>query len=420
MKEQTILIPEKQIVIKNPESKTVVIDWLELCFIQRGETKKVETILDENFSEIDLRQQKEIFQSQFFTDEPLITRGSFQLRLTGNRTRFWNKVFEVYYNGESFGTLCAEPHNHKIKQPNEVFFKLDNHWNYLAEWFEAIENFARTFELSLSHFNRLDIATDGFNFLDPVRLYHKDFIELVGRADATVRRKGNKPVHGFNLGSMKSDKYVRVYNKQKEIEQHSKKYYIREFWSACGVDEKDFEKMERLEVTMRHKVVKEFIGQLTWGKLRQMSQSGEYLKSLLQSAIKHCYQWRERRKNERDNVSRLREVCAINWNCCLKLLERVKVFSAKKVRALQTTAKTAYQLYLKTGFGKYAGIAYEIIENCNLQPWFEKRRMWWDYEYQLENSKRNEFLPLYDYTTGQKKSPILSALKGLERKTYTV
>jgi len=418
--DEILVVPERQVVVKNPESKTVVVDWMEICFIQKGQTRKIEISQGENSTELKLTQQKEVFESRYFYNEPLITSGSFQLRLTDKRTRFWNRVYEVYFEGESFGTLCTEPHNHMIKSPNECFFKLDNHWNYLHGWYEALQSFAQTFELSLSHFNRLDIATDGFDFLEPVRMYHKEYIELVGRAEATVRRRGNKPVHGFNLGSLSSDKYIRVYHKNKEIDEHSKKYYIRQFWQECGVDEKDFERMERLEITMKHKAVKEYIGKLTWQILEKFHNDPTFLKNLLQSGIKHGYQFREKRKYEKQNVSRLREVFAINWNCTIELLKRVKVFTAKKIRSLQTTAKTAYQLYLKTGFGNYAGMAYEIIENCNLQGWFEKRRKYWDYEAQLESSKGNEFLPLFDYKTGQKRSSILSALIPLERKAYTL
>lgn len=380
-----------------PTVKTVCVDWLEVNATQPG------TMEGNEFQPLHFTQTSEGKEVNDFAVLPE----------PNQRTRVFSTCHEIYYKGELFATVFSRPYSNAIKKYDAISVKLENYWLY-QEYINEFVKFFNTFRLTLIDIKRLDVACDGFNFLKPVDELRKDKCEKVGDADVTLTLRGKKGVNHFLLGSRSSDRYARSYRKRDEIEQHSKKYYIYEFWRNCGVKDSEFENMERLEVVLKCKEVKRLNEGLSPWQIINKLQNADYLQSICKTSFTRLYEFRRKTKPGQ-NVSRAKRLYQIKWMGVCVALVRAKKETAKKIRALQTTIKTSYQLYLKTGRSYFSNMADELIYNCDLKQWFDKRKPTFDYEYYLTEKRNRPFVALYNEVNRQYISPELTRLEHLRR-----
>lgn len=401
-----------------PTVKTIALDWLEIAFKQSGSfTTKIDGIENTPTTE---------FIPDFFKSvEHSEDIGDFRLVPDKNlRTSVFSRGHRILLKGSEIGQAFHTPYNTVVKKPDDLTIKINNQLLY-SDWFKVVRDIATAARLKLHHIQKLDVACDGVNFLYPARLVKVEAIEMVGTAflDFKVR---NKKVYSFVLGSRSSDRFARCYNKQREIEEHSKKHYIQDFWKHNGVKESEFDNMERLEISMKTKEIKRLQvlkNQMTLDECRELygdvSQSEYYeicetigwdglhsltkcetLVSICKTEFKRLYEFRDPVEEGQNVTNKKITRFEILWHACGELIEKINFKSAKRIRSVQTAIKTNYQLYLKTGRGYFSNMADELILNCGLEVWFQKRKRNFDYEYHLCQKYDRPFLSLYNDDTG--------------------
>lgn len=382
-------LPES-IEIKCPVVKVAAVDWLTISASQPME----------NTGPGDDPQPK-FFKAEFRGE---YQKGDFAVVSNSNmRDRVYSKAFDVYYMGSLFGILFCCPYSAGVKSPDSVAFKVNNEWLY-AEWTQPLYQFLKSFNLQLQGVSRLDIALDGIGFLDPMRYADMKAVRLKGKTNLSRWSRGNQKITGFLLGSKASDRYVRCYHKNNEIEQSSKKYYVQKFWSNNGISEDQFAEMERLETVFKaaelKKIIsdpvlrKQFPGSTTWKFIANLADP-VFLQALAKTAIDDLYVFTEQPETEKTNVSRLRKVCEVIYGATCRKIKRVGEKNAARIRATQQAIKVVYQLYLKTKAERFRYLAGELIQECELETWWKKRKPKIIYEYELAVKNERPFYPLF-------------------------
>lgn len=102
---------------KNPQVKTIALDWLELNMKQAGSLAG------------------DVFQSKFFNQtKKSVERGNFSAIHNSNlRSRVYSSAHEIYYHGVHFATILHSPYTNVIKQYADCAVKIENSFLY-ANW----------------------------------------------------------------------------------------------------------------------------------------------------------------------------------------------------------------------------------------------------------------------------------------------
>lgn len=366
--------PKEKEVEFMPEVRTVALDWLELRFKQPGKLAGMD------FDPAFRISENETVEHAGYTFEP-----------TGHKSRAYSMIHKVFNeSGEELGLFYSMPHNGKVFSPDTCNFKIENAWLY-CDWYTELQKFVNALSLGLVAVTKIDIACDGFDFIKPVNAMLQRNIEKFGRAQfAPVLDNKGHDCYAFNIGSRTSERYIRCYEKDKEIE-HSKKYYIREFWRQNHVQEWEFEFMERLEVSLKGKAIHSIWGQSTMEKLTLL-QDPQFLQSTFETMRQNLYDFRE--ITEEKNVSRAANVLQIIYKGTANVLERVKAQCTKDVRRIQSTIKTLFGLTRITGSQYYQKVCDELIFNTAMDTWYEKKKKFWQYEFDLAKKKGRAYMPI--------------------------
>ena len=382
-------IAQQTMSVRRPVVKSASLDWLSINFLQPMSGEVSETLCNE-------------IVPKFFKERTTeIIKGNFQITPTGKYVgRVFKTGFDVYYHGACFASIQSEPFSHFIKSPDSITVKLRNEWLY-CDWLPVVMEFIKTFNLKFDGISRADIALDGFNFMQPLQLANRKLIRVKNRIKVVPFSMGNGAIEGFYLGSRNSDRYLRGYHKNKEIEK-SKKTYIREFWKLNGVKDYQFKHMERCEITMKAKELKKFKPDGLDLNFLQNMNDAEFLQSLAKSSMDDLYHFTELPVNAKQNVSRLKRVCEIVFEGLAMKLKRTVVRTASKIRCIQMAIKANYQLYLKSKIENFKVVAHELIHECELEDWFKRKKPKFIYEYELEKKNDRPFYPLYSSEPGKR------------------
>jgi len=308
-------------------------------------------------------------------------------------SRQFAHVSEVFYNSQKVGVIQHQPYDNSVLADNSIIFHLDNQLNYEENFIGKIDAIRKAGNWEYKNITRLDVCTDGKGFLAPMQKVREGKIDLVGRCDitdTTMVEDGKRVLKQSTIGSRKSDMYVKIYRKDKEIE-HSGKGYIKQFWAKNGVKEEDFKGMERFEMTFKSERITKFVdtetGEFAFskGKFEDLYklQDSNFLNLLIQSNVKNHFEFVKVNRITK-NITRAKRVfCMQLVGKLTKLLTRVQVVGKKSQRWAQTLIKNNYMVYLKSRNGLYLATMQEIIKNFDLSVWFEKRIEQWNYEYNL-------------------------------------
>jgi len=325
---------------------------------------------------------------------------NFVLKELGYGTKHFCFNYEVYYEGLLFGTLRTEPRNDKIMDANWQQFKIENERLYEKGYIELCSKLFASLGSSVRNISRLDIAADGFGFMDLMKRYDSGKIDKRGKAKYTLYKDNQRKIEGFDIGSKKSDKAITGYLKSEEIEK-SNKHYIKEFWKRSGLPNWDNGEVERLEIRLKNNAIVK-IENFDWERL----ENPEYLAGVMR---KHFENYFDFHSPNCSNISRARKIEFINWD--LISAERLEFATARKsteYNRLKQNAKTMFWLYLGTGKRHYLQICREIVENINCLGWFIDKQDFWKREFRKQNKKGN-----FDYI------PVWKQLKGNEQLKLT-
>ena len=221
-----------------------------------------------------------------------------------NGTKHFENCYSVYLHGELFGHINTTPRA-SILDPNLSLFKVENHILYQRGWLARFDYVMESIGIRMHNVSRLDIAVDGAGFVSDYEMLIARKYDKVGRAKMTSIHKPNGDVEGFYIGSRSSEKFIRCYDKTKELDKNHSKGYIVDWWEKNGFDVGD--KVERMEVTLKHKALK-LVNDFDYSSL----ENSAYLAGVMRAIFNGIYRFRVK-DDKQKNKSRLEKIDAVNW-----------------------------------------------------------------------------------------------------------
>jgi len=285
--------------------------------------------------------------------------GEVELSRLDGGTRHYTYRYKVKLRGEDFGLLMTTPRAGgalSMNRPDYNEFKLENHVLYRQDWTLDVCKAIQSIGLQFYHVTRLDIALDGYNWLDVFERYQRKEIRPLGRASMTTHTsKGGSGFHaldGVDWGKRSSEKHLTVYKVGKRVEVENKGYRAK-FWAANGLE--NTEDIQRLELKLKAKALKRLKTQAgeqiteIRSLLREL-ESTSFLAGIMKAHFKGWFQWVVPKENQK-NTSRLERVDVIDWEG-LAALEIERVPSTKKPNEVWAAKRCSSALlkYSEEGF----------------------------------------------------------------------
>jgi hypothetical protein len=152
----------------------------------------------------------------------------------GHSTKIFRKVHTVFVDDYKIGTFVSVPASSALN-PLLVQFKVENYLFYVmppATLKKILNDLFKSLRLSFSSVNRLDLALDIEDENSTTQTLLKklvnDELRVSGRSKAVnpyyVTKNGFLSLQGCAIGSRSSSRYLRIYDKTKEMEQNPKQY----------------------------------------------------------------------------------------------------------------------------------------------------------------------------------------------------
>jgi hypothetical protein len=362
-----------------PMVETLALDWLQLSF--------------------------KTFQNW---TEPDYQIGNFNFIRKSFGSKSWETIYDVYYDGVAWGGFKCNPRKtNRILLNNECHLKLDNAVLY-TDFRDQIHEFERAIGGEFKHVSRIDIAADGKNLLHPLKLALQEKIHRVAAGGSEIYNKARVTKRGlecsyFRIGSNMSKRYIRAYDKVKEIKA-SGKQYIQNWWKLNKVQ--DITKMERLEIVLKSEICKQ-IFEIDY-KCTNLAQvlnwimDSQFKAEVLNKYIKGIYEFRLK------NRSRINE-CQLSYN-----LYYVPGILYRPMRMLSTfqkaisdgiyTAKLAMKFLVQSAWitkkKKLAHVAFEIATNSSMISYINEKKKYWAYQVRHRRERTIPFIDFFNYKKG--------------------
>ena len=205
------------------------------------------------------------------------------LEFTPNSCKYFSTICNLIIDGRIIGELKFNPSTPYIDQ-NTVHFKVSNHLLYTVDYVDYIDYIIEVLGFKYNHIVRLDTCIDctEHNLLGFINKYfNSSKIRLKGRNKKITRVTSGKEINTVYVGSINSEKYLKIYDKTLEL-QKSDKEYIKHYYALNGLDYKN-RSVERLELTLKTKHAK-FI---QYEKLID----SDYLASIIRTHFKNFFEF---------------------------------------------------------------------------------------------------------------------------------
>jgi hypothetical protein len=173
---------------------------------------------------------------------------------------YFHNVYNLFLDFKKVGVLKCNPKTPIIAQ-DTIHFKVENHLLYTKNFQKPFIWLVINLHLKWKYVVEIHPAMDciGYNIQDFMFKAHHDLHAFQGM-DKGIKLKGRKKSflpYGYTdgsqgtwyFGSNKSDKFIRIYDKTKEMI-GSDKHYIEDFWELNGMDYKN-NKVERIELVLK-------------------------------------------------------------------------------------------------------------------------------------------------------------------------
>lgn len=331
------------------------------------------------------------FECQMIGQLPTVIEGktdyelseNVHLELTDRKTRHFHHLFEVYFHGEHLGQLQTHTKAPKFFAPNSMQFKMDNHLLYTEPWLSYYAELLNSTGWKHNSLSRLDVGIDG----QGATAYKSEVIKSLGtRSKVQIVGKtrikpsiSNGKLEFIEIGSRKSDKYGRIYNKTEELIR-SNKTYIPNYWKSSNL--KQNEQTWRLEIELKSTQFKK--GNYDLWRLNDSN----YLASILRTELKGWVSFytkttdtnkhRAMKKNSKE---------LIDWESIGgQLLKRSKAKKPSDIHKAKATIKNL--LRFKEVFGLKT--PEELIEHFDLQEWHDSKVGYWSEDNAKEVKKRKK------------------------------
>lgn len=392
---------------KTPSKILISVDWLEVF----GEC-----------NESDLYRESDTEIDTFKTEAKILSNGLAYL-YTGKSTQRFSKLFEVYDGGQKIGMLQIQP---KVLLDNmtkaSASFKLCNNLLYTENWSVYFLEILQKMNFTMNNVTRLDIAIDGCNQLaDFLNVYFKEDvannyhqIDWLGKTkpDGRYMDKTTRKYKTFYIGKRNSMKHICVYHKSEEIENNTKKEYIKDFWEKNGLHK---DNVIRCEMRFDSRYIKTITGFMFENLL-----DNEYLAKLFKTGCDKFFHFREINPND-SNKTRWREINTIPYHLLSQKVERLerhelpitdKLYGTKlsiKNMVLQLLALNLNHKLKAMHFE----VLKEIITKNKLVRWFQKHVDKWITENRVYESNGHCYTMLDNNLLDQIEDDELSEMESI-------
>lgn len=276
--------------------------------------------------------------------------GDVELELLGGTTHYTYR-YKVRFKGQDFGYLMTVPRAGSAlaaQRPDYNELRVENHILYRENWAADLCAAINLMGLEFYHITRLDIALDGYGWLDIFERYQRQEIRALGRASMTTHTTKNgsgfHSIDGVDWGKRSSEKHLTAYKVGQRVEIENKGYRAK-FWEANGLT--DTANVQRLELKLKAKALKRL--KTAQGKpitelktLLSELENPAFLAGVMRAHFKSWFEWVIPDENQK-NTSRLKRVQVIDWNV-LEALEIKKIPSTKKPNKVWAAKRCATAL----------------------------------------------------------------------------
>jgi len=304
-------------------------------------------------------------------EEKIVQAGKFEewtFDPCGYGNKMYKQVYEVYHYGERFCTLLIG--GRMTVHADTAVIDIDNGMFYMQSLTGLkgdIDELLSILGGNVLTVPRLDIAVDGIDLNWLVYGVEQGrTIEKCGQDNFKPLEwnRESQSFEGFKVGSSKSGRLVRYYNKTEEIRE-SKKKYITEFHKKNGLEGEVY----RLEFRLGHRFTGAVDG-WTWEKIF----SWEALKRLVMTSQKNCFEFVPSQGDK--NKSRRKRLAVLFFSRILAPFKRVR----KAVKDSSRTEKIVVKRLIRaaavldcTNWQTYIEAIRRIIYQSSLKDWIERK-----------------------------------------------
>lgn len=181
-------------------------------------------------------------------------------------TNIFRRVVDVLDADRSkLFTVAMEPLAAALHRQCWVQVQFSNATLYGVKWVDLFWSL-RGQGFTLDSISRVDIAADGLtrdggDYLDVMHARMAGKLRYYGKGNWApfMQRDG---VQGFSMGARASDKFIRCYNKTREMKQAGRKPHIVNHWAAClgGEDPDSLPDVIRFEAQLKGKGIRRYVG----------------------------------------------------------------------------------------------------------------------------------------------------------------
>lgn len=379
--------------------------------IQKKSTKNAEkTLINLDLLQISIKLKDLLTPVE---DQKIIKIGkNTNLELTHKSTTIFKTVFNVVYRGLNIFELQCNPKK-GLLDVDHAILKVKNEYLYtqnLSAYYYALKKEMKFLFIKIS---ALDIAADiekNENTDKFAYNYAKGKIDFVNHPAVTIQFKRSNKIEYIRIGSRKSDKFIRCYDKRTELKTSNKKY-ISDFWQKNNFDQK--KEVYRMELSLKgalmHKIIcTDFLEQEQSGdnsayypflneKTIEILQNVEFLKAVYfketDNFLKYYSINEYLKKSSRAELVKKKSIIQFNPEKIIFHLERVKDKAAKMIHKVKILSKFLHQVGIETGNDIYTFLSEEVSNFERLKEWRSNNLERWTNE--TKHLLKNPLYPNY-------------------------
>ena len=301
------------------------------------------------------------------------------VRNTIHRSAHFENLWNVYLHGELFGELKTNTRAPKIFDLDAMQFKIVNHRLYTEDWLQDFRHFVNELDCKVKSVSQYDLAIDGIGAkkYKETLLKSRDpkcNVHMKGKTHISTEGSG-KETTSLRVGKRSSDKSARLYNKSKEIREHSNKTYISQVWTKSGL--KQDEDTERFEIVLKSKVMANYD---IW-KL----DDPKYMASIFRTETeKWVGFYRITKDTNKARAMKANKFDLIDWETLgAELLPKSKAKKPTEVYRAKQAIKTILRQKEVFGIKTIEG----LISEYDLQDWLDSKAAYWAEDWAKEKAR---------------------------------
>jgi len=340
---------------------------------------------------------KELIQLDQKNDKISIS-DSVTLIKTHRKTTIFNDIYNVEINGLVIFELQCNP-NKGLLDVDHAVLRAKNEYLYTKNIYKYYKLLKKDMKFLFYKINAIDIAVDTpkIKGIDAFQYdYVKGKIDFVANPQVTATFKNSGTIEYFRVGSRKSDKFLRTYDKRKEISISNKRYILDYFEKNNFDPELEVFRMEvSIKGQLMNKIVcPDFIDYPTQHpsasttnyypfleeKTLSIIQDDEFLKSIYLKETDNflkTYKTREFEKKKRANLCKQTSALKLNFSKATFLLDKVKANAAKVTHKVKMLSKFMQECAQESKAFIYEQLSFDIAEAHGMTDWRHNKMDTW-------------------------------------------